>query len=59
MQFGNPTSFWLLLLGPALGVLLIWGFRARRRALAQFAAPPLADRLADSVRPVARRWKAI
>jgi Ca-activated chloride channel family protein len=59
MQFGNPVSFWLLLLVPALAVLLVWGFRARRRALARFATPPLADRLADSVRPVARRWKAI
>ena len=59
MQFGSPMSFWLLLLVPALAVFLVWGFRARRRALARFAAPPLADRLADSVRPVARRWKAI
>ena len=59
MQFGNPTLFWLLLLIPALVVFLIWGFRARRRALARFAAPPLAERLADSVRPTARRWKAI
>src|ERR1039458_7081543 len=58
MQFGNSTSFWLLLLVPALAVLLVWGFRARRRALARFAAPPLVKRLADSVRPVARRWKA-
>ena len=58
MQFGNPTSFWLLLLVPALTMLLVWGFRARRRALARFAAPPLVKRLADSVRPVARRWKA-
>ena len=59
MQFGNPTSFWLLLLVPALAALLVWGFRSRRRALARFAAPSLVERLADSVRPVARRWKAI
>ncbi len=50
--------FWLLALTPALVVFLVWGFRARRRALERFAAPPLAERLADSVRPVARRWKA-
>ncbi|MCX7827417.1 MAG: VWA domain-containing protein, partial [Verrucomicrobiae bacterium] len=58
MTFGHPTSFWLLALVPALALFLIWAFRARRRALEQFAASPLADKLADSVRPVARRWKA-
>lgn len=58
MQFGNPTSFWLLVLVPVLVVFLVWAFRARRRALERFAAPPLAQRLAESVRPVARRWKA-
>lgn len=58
MTFGHPTSFWLLMLVPALVLFLVWAFRARRRALEQFAAPPLAQQLADSVRPVARRWKA-
>jgi Ca-activated chloride channel homolog len=59
MQFGSPTSFWLLFLVPMLAIFLVWGFRARRRALMRFAAPSLADRLADSIRPAARRWKAI
>ncbi len=59
MQFGNPTSFWLLALVPLLAVFLVWTFRARRRALERFASRPLAERLADSVRPVARRWKAM
>jgi Ca-activated chloride channel family protein len=52
-------SFWVLLLAPVLVVFLIWGFRARRRALMRFAAPSLTEQLADSVRPAARRWKAI
>ena len=59
MQFGSPMSFWVLLLAPVLVVFLIWGFRARRRALMRFAAPSLTEQLADSVRPAARRWKAI
>jgi Ca-activated chloride channel family protein len=59
MQFGNPSSFWLLALVPVLAAFLVWAFRARRRALERFASPPLVDRLADSVRPVARCWKAV
>jgi Ca-activated chloride channel family protein len=59
MQFGNPNSFWLLALAPVLAVFLVWAFRARRQALDRFAAQPLVQRLADSVRPVARRWKAV
>ncbi len=58
MQFANPNSFWLLALAPVLAVFLVWAFRARRQALERFAAQPLVQRLADSVRPVARRWKA-
>jgi Ca-activated chloride channel homolog len=58
MQFGNPTSFWLLVLAPVLALFLVWSFGARRRALERFASAPLVQRLADSVRPVARRWKA-
>jgi Ca-activated chloride channel family protein len=46
-------------LAPVLAVLLGWAFRARRRALARFASQPLLQRLAESVRPVARRWKAV
>jgi Ca-activated chloride channel family protein len=59
MQFGNPASFWLLALTPVLAVFLVWAFRARRRALERFASQPLLQRLAKSVRPVARRWKAV
>ena len=59
MHFGNPQLFWLLTLAPMLALFLVWAFRARRRALERFASPPLAQRLADSVRPVARRWKAV
>jgi Ca-activated chloride channel family protein len=58
-QFGNATSFWLLGVVPVLVVFLVWAFRARRRALERFAAQPLVDRLANSIRPVARRWKAV
>lgn len=59
MTFGQPIYFWLLTLVPALARFLVWAFRARRRALERFAAPPLADKLTESVRPVARRWKAV
>jgi len=59
MQFGNPTSFWLLALVPVVAAFLVWAFRARRRALERFASRPLVQRLAGSVRPVARRWKAV
>lgn len=58
IQFGNPIAFFLLLLVPVLVLFLVWAFYARRRALERFAAQPLARRLAESVRPVARRWKA-
>ena len=59
MQFGNPHAFWLAALVPLLIGFLVWAFRARRRALERFASPPLVQRLADAVRPVARRWKAV
>lgn len=59
MRFGNPQMFWWLAAVPVLVLLLVWAFRARRRALESFAAQPLADRLTKSVRPVARRWKAV
>jgi Ca-activated chloride channel family protein len=59
MQFGEPNYFWLLALVPVLALFLLWSFRARRQALERFAAQPLAQRLTDSVRPVARRWKAV
>jgi len=58
VTFGHPSFFWLLALIPVLTLFLIGAFRARRRALERFAAQPLAQRLAESVRPVARRWKA-
>ena len=59
MQFGNPSLFWLLALVPLLAVFLTWAFRARRRALDRFAAPPLGENLAASVSRTARRWKAV
>lgn len=59
MQFGNPSLFWLLALVPLLAVFLTWTFRARRRALDRFAAPPLGENLAASVSRAARRWKAV
>jgi Ca-activated chloride channel family protein len=58
VTFGSPFAFWLLVIVPVLILFLTWSFRARRRALEQFVAPPLAARLTASVRPVARRWKA-
>lgn len=59
MNFGNPTSFWLLALTPVLTVFLVWAYRARRRALERFASPPLSEKLAASVSRAARRWKAV
>jgi Ca-activated chloride channel family protein len=58
MQFGSPTSLWLLALVPALVVFMVWAFRSRRRALERFAAAPLSEMLSGSVSRVARRWKA-
>jgi len=58
MQFGDPTLLWLLALAPVLIAFLVWAFRARRQALERFVSQPLIQRLADTVRPVARRWKA-
>lgn len=59
MQFGKPEMFWCLAVVPVLILLLVWAYRARRRALERFAALPLMERLTKSVRPVARRWKAV
>jgi Ca-activated chloride channel homolog len=59
IQFGDPTVFWLLTLLPVLGVFFVWAFAARRRSLEKFVSQPLAQRLTASVRPVARRWKAV
>jgi Ca-activated chloride channel homolog len=59
IQFGNPTALWWLVLVPVLALFLVWAYRARRRSLARFVAQPLADRLTQSVRLVARRWKAV
>ena len=59
MQFGNPQMFYWLAVVPVLVLFLAWAYRARRRALAQFAAQPLADRLTRNLRPVVRRWQAV
>ena len=59
MQFGQPIALWFLAGVPVLAVMLAWAYRVRRRALERFASPPLADRLTQSVRPVARVWKTI
>src|ERR1041384_2826097 len=59
MQFGNPTSFWMLATVPPLVLFLVWAFRSRRRALERFAAAPLAGKLTASVNRIARRWKAV
>ena len=59
MNFGNPTALWWLAVIPLLSLFLAWAFRARRRALARLAAPPLAERLTRNIRPVVRRWKAV
>ncbi len=57
MQFGQPNLLWWLAMVPVLAVFLVWAFRSRRRALAEFAA--VADRLAGNIRPVVRRWKVV
>jgi len=59
MQFGHPTSFWMLALAPVLTLFFFWAYRARRRSLERFAAPPLCDKLAASISATARRWKAV
>jgi Ca-activated chloride channel family protein len=58
MQFGNPPGFCLFALIPVLAVFFVWAFRARRQALERFVSRPLLPRLAESVRPASRRWKA-
>jgi Ca-activated chloride channel family protein len=57
MHFRDPTQLWLLWLVPLLVLGLLAAFRARRKALERFAAPPLAETLASSVNRSARRWK--
>lgn len=59
MQFGDPTSFWLLALVPVLVFFLVWSFRTRQRALGRFVERALAEKLSGSVSRIARRWKAV
>ncbi len=58
MPWAHPERWPLLLLAPVLGAWWLWAFRQRRRALEKFAAPPLAEALADQVDWAARRMKA-
>ena len=54
MQFGNPNYFWWLAAIPVFIAFLVWAYRARRRALAQFAVSPV-----TFVNGFARRCKSI
>ncbi|MFQ5790347.1 MAG: VWA domain-containing protein [Acidobacteriota bacterium] len=57
MQFGSPSSFYLLLLVPLLGALLWWARQRRRRLEARFGDPALMAKLTASVSPVRDRIK--
>jgi Ca-activated chloride channel family protein len=59
VNFANPTALWWLAALPLLAAFLIAAWRARRRALEQFAGPPLSDRLATTLHRGGRTWKAV
>lgn len=59
-QFADPRWLWLAVLGPlALLALQMWAARARRRQLAQIAAPEALAELTRSHSPARRRVKEV
>jgi Ca-activated chloride channel family protein len=58
MQFANPTSFYLLLLIPALTVFFIWRGRRKRKTAARLGDMALIDKLSSSVSPARDRVKS-
>ncbi len=58
MDWLNPAFLWALLLAPIAAGLYLWAAWQRREALRRFGAAPLVARLADSVSPRRRRYKA-
>ena len=57
MQFSRPNLLWWLVMVPVLVLFLVWAYRVRQRALAEFTT--VADRVVRNIRPVVRRWKAV
>ena len=58
MRFGDPASFWLLWLVPALGFLLGLAYRLRARARLRFADQSLLDHLLAGYSPRRRLVKS-
>ncbi|MDA0712060.1 MAG: BatA domain-containing protein, partial [bacterium] len=55
MRFGDPFAFWFLLAVPALLLFYVWGFRRKRRALAEFGNPKLVAKLTQMT-SAGRQW---
>ncbi|NNF26131.1 MAG: VWA domain-containing protein [Gemmatimonadetes bacterium] len=56
-RFGFPVALWLLALVPLYGLVVWIAGRRRNRLLSSFAESHLIQRLRESVRTGARRWK--
>ena len=56
-RFGLPVALWLLALVPLYGLIVWIAGRRRKRLLASFAESHLIQRLRETVRTGARRWK--
>jgi len=59
MRLAHPQLLWLLLAVPAAIVAYVWSFSRRRRQLAALGDHPLIARMAASVSPRRKIWRAI
>lgn len=59
MRLAHPQLLWLLLAVPAAIVAYVWSFSRRRRQLAALGDHPLIVRMAGSVSPRRKIWRAI
>ncbi len=58
MQFALPEALWLVWLLPLLGLVLVVTRRRARARVRSFAGNALSDRMANSVSPTRRAWRA-
>ena len=59
MRFGDPGSFWFLLLLPILLLLYVWSFRKRKAAIRQFGTEAMMDKLTSATSWTRQTIKAV
>jgi Ca-activated chloride channel family protein len=59
MRFGDPESFWFLLVVPILLLLYVWSFRKRKAAIRQFGTEAMMAKLTSATSWTRQTGKAV